>query len=78
MRLRQLPPLHFMDNFAFIMLDPLTTSDAVKDRGFLIMPLRRNENCTGLADDFCGDIAEEPLCGLVPSRYDAVEVLRKD
>jgi hypothetical protein len=60
------------------MLDPLSAPDSLKDRRFLIMPLQRNENCTGRADDFFGGIAKEPLCGLVPSRYDAVEVLCKD
>ena len=38
------------------------------------MPFGWNENCDRLADCFLGSIAKEPLCGLIPTCDDAIEV----
>ena len=62
----------------FIMVDPLAAPDTFKNRGFLIKPFGRNENCDRLTDRFLSRIAKDPLSALVPTLNDAVEVLRYD
>src|SRR5262249_44196505 len=66
----QAPILVLADGF--VVVNALPGLDTAKNRVFLIMPLRRNVNCNVLADDFFGGIAKEPLCGLVPTRNDAL------
>ena len=60
------------------MVDALAATDAVENRGFLILPFQWNQNSDGLADDFFGEVAENPFRTLVPARDEAIKVLADD
>src|SRR6266849_7230238 len=62
----------------FIMVDALATANASEDYGFLIEPLRWNEDRNRLADHFFGRVAEQSPRAVVPARDDAVEGLCQD
>src|ERR1700684_4115198 len=56
----------------FVMIDPLTTTDTIKDFWLLIVTIFRDEKHDRLADHLFGGIAEEPLRANVPTLDDAV------
>ena len=62
----------------FIVLNAFTAPDARKDRRFLVLQMRRNQDGDGLADDLVGGVAEHALGALVPGADDAIEVLAND
>src|SRR5271167_2154994 len=64
--------------FSLVMLDPLAASDAVEDTPHLIGASRGCQNRDRLSDHLGGGIAENPLCGLVPTGDDTIERLADD
>ena len=62
----------------FIVIDAFTASDAPKDRRFLLLQVRRDQDGDGLADDLVGGVAEHALGALVPAVDDAIKVLADD
>ena len=45
----------------FVMLDSFSAPDAVKHHGFFVVPIRRNEDCDGLAYGFTCDVPATEL-----------------
>src|SRR5258706_5394235 len=62
----------------FVVIDPLTTTNAGQDRGFLVVPVHRNEYHDWLADRLLRRVAEELHRTLIPTRDDAVEIFGQD
>jgi hypothetical protein len=62
----------------FIVFDALAAPDSLNDPFFLLLVIGRDQNRNRLADDFLGQIAENPLRTGIPTRYDAIEVLGDD
>jgi len=58
--------------------DALAAPDSLNDPFFLLLVIGRDQNRNRLADDFLGQIAENPLRTGIPTRYDAIEVLGDD
>lgn len=61
-----------------ILVDPFSAPDTLKNCGFFVVPVERNQNGDRLSDHFFGEITENPLCALVPTCDDAIEVLAYD
>ena len=62
----------------FVRTNAFASAEALKNCGFFVVAIRGNQNRNRLADDFLGQIAENPLRTGIPTRYDAIEVLGDD
>src|SRR5262245_10857743 len=61
-----------------VVVNVLTTSDALENFRFLAVTISRKKDCEGLADHFLGGVAEEALRPKIPARDYTVEVLAQD
>jgi hypothetical protein len=60
------------------MFDALAAPNTFENRWLLLKPVGRYEDRDRLADDLFGEVAENPLCTLVPACDDAIKVFAYD
>ena len=60
------------------MVDFLSAPNAAEDLAFLVQAIVRNDDPDRFTNHLGRRIPEHPLCGLVPGRNDAVQVLTDD
>jgi len=61
-----------------IVFDALAAPNTFENPLLLVMPVGRNQNRAGLADDLFGKVTENPLRTLVPASDDAIKVYAYD
>ncbi len=61
-----------------VVIDPLAASDALEDRGHLVLAAGRSEDGDIATDHLLGGVAEQPLGSAIPAGDDAGQVLARN